>query len=90
MAASSHLGRCRRLSTAVCRLPSLKAIHHHWYRRQDTNPRQDPSNNLNYLQFVTFGQTMLDAARERAYALVANNRAPHLVDKNARYDPEDG
>jgi len=39
---------------------------------------------------MTLSQAMLDAARQRAYALVAEDRAPHLVDQHAGDDPEDG
>lgn len=74
----------------MVRLPPLDAIHHYRHRRNDTNSRQNPRNNLDDLQLVALSQTILEAALNGADALVADDGAPHLVDQDAGDDPEDG
>jgi len=74
----------------VLHLLPLNTIHHNRHRRQHTNPRKHPRNNLNDLQFMALGESILEPAFEGANALVADDGAPHLVDENTRDDPEDG
>jgi hypothetical protein len=64
---------------------SLRGIHNNWHGRQYADSRQDPGNDLNNLQLMTFRQSTLDIS----HSLVAHDHTPHLMNENTRDDPED-
>jgi hypothetical protein len=57
-------------------LASLRRVHNHWNGSENTDTSQNPRENLDNLQLMTFSQSSLDTTN----ALVANYHTPHLVD----------
>ena len=66
-------------------LPPLQRIHDHRNRSNDTHSRNDPGQDLNNLNLVTFAQTALDNSNTAAFFV-----APHVVNESARDNPKYG
>ena len=66
-------------------LPSREREHNHWHRGNDADARDDPSQYLNDLNLVALAYAILEVLDAIAFLV-----SPHLMDEDARYNPEDG